>query len=148
MKNEKTKMKLCMSLSVLFIGVLISTSMLNTIGTQALIDINENQYNIDSIDRFAWEWSTTNVVSTESTDLSYPPTIAIDNDGNKHVAWRDQTDYAGSGTDQDIFYNRWDSSTATWGTTEVVSTESTLNSWAPHRGLCSEDNGRFCPLCY
>ena len=140
MKNNKIKMKLCMSLSVLLIGVLISTSFLNTNSTQALIDTNKNQYNLDSIDRFNWEWSTTNVVSTESTDTSYPPTIAVDVEGNVHIAWRDQTDYDGSGTDQDIFYNRWDASTATWGTTEVVSTESTENSWAPSLAVDIEGN--------
>jgi hypothetical protein len=128
MKNKK--MKLCMSLSVIFIGVLISTSMLNSIGTQALTDTNKNQSKLDSFDRFAWEWSTTNVVSTESIASSAYPTIATDNEGNVHIAWRDSTDYDGCGTDQDIFYNRWDASTATWGTTEVVSTESTDSSWA------------------
>ncbi|MBN2152775.1 MAG: type II toxin-antitoxin system RelE/ParE family toxin [Candidatus Lokiarchaeota archaeon] len=31
--------------------------------------------------------------------------LAVDGGGNVHVAWCDDTDYAGSGTDPDIFYN-------------------------------------------
>ncbi len=34
--------------------------------------------------------------------------MAVDSDGNVHVAWDDDTDYAGSGTDTDIFYKRFE----------------------------------------
>ncbi len=76
-------------------------------------------------------WTTTEVVSTESTDTSYYPTIAVDDSGNVHIAWEDWTDYGGSGTDGDIFYKSWHATTATWTTTEVVSTESTDTSRYP-----------------
>ena len=74
-------------------------------------------------------WSTTEVVSTESTDYSFLPSLAVDSAGNVHVAWEDWTDYAGCGIDEDIFYKRWNSSTSLWTTTEVVSTESTADSY-------------------
>ncbi len=72
-------------------------------------------------------WATTEVVSTESTGNSYNPSLAVDPSGNIHVAWHDYTDYSGSGTDQDIFYKRYDVGVG-WTTTEVVSTESTSTS--------------------
>lgn len=76
-------------------------------------------------------WTTTEVVSTESTDLSRAPSLTIDGAGNVHVVWYDLTDYDSSGTDFDIFYKRWDTISSTWTTTEVVSTESNVNSIEP-----------------
>ncbi len=71
-------------------------------------------------------WSTAEVVSTESTGSSNIPSLTIDSEDNIHVVWHDQTDYLGSGgTDYDIFYKIWDANTELWGTTEVVSIEST-----------------------
>jgi hypothetical protein len=49
-------------------------------------------------------WSTTEVVSTESTMKSYRPSLAVASDGTLHVVWDDETDYDGSGSDADIFY--------------------------------------------
>ncbi|GAH03081.1 unnamed protein product, partial [marine sediment metagenome] len=72
-------------------------------------------------------WSETEVVSTESTDDSYFPSLAADQDGNVHVAWLDFTDYGGSGSDTDIFY-KYKPSGGSWSDTEVVSTESTDNA--------------------
>ena len=76
-------------------------------------------------------WTTIEVVSTESTNYSFSPTIAVDGSGNVHIAWDDETNYGGSGTDRDIFYKHWNATTATWTTTEVVSTESTGHSFSP-----------------
>jgi hypothetical protein len=131
MRKKKIKMKLLMSLSVFIIGFLISASSLNIVNTQALLDPTENQYNIDSFDSSAWNWTITEVVSTESTSTSYSPSLAVDSLGNVHIAWFDFTDYSGAGTDWDIFYKRWEISTSLWTMTEVVSTESTSNSYNP-----------------
>ncbi|MFX1533363.1 MAG: hypothetical protein ACFFDI_03945 [Promethearchaeota archaeon] len=76
-------------------------------------------------------WTTTEMVSTESTSNSYTPALAVDESGNVHITWADYTDYLGAGTDADIFYKRWNATTGTWTTTEVVSTESTSNSYTP-----------------
>jgi hypothetical protein len=76
-------------------------------------------------------WSTTEVVSTESTDVSERPSLKVDCNGTVHVAWEDLTDYGGSGSsDMDIFY-KYKPSSGSWSTTEVVSTESTDTSWWP-----------------
>ncbi len=76
-------------------------------------------------------WSITEVVSTESTGGSYYPSLAVNASGNVHIAWEDSTNYTNCGTDRDIFYKRWDTSTSTWSITEVVSTESTGSSYYP-----------------
>ncbi len=47
---------------------------------------------------------------TESIDDSLFPSLAVDSAGNVHIAWADTTDYAGAGTDYDIFYKRLTSS--------------------------------------
>ncbi|MHA1551492.1 MAG: hypothetical protein ACTSQC_06070 [Candidatus Heimdallarchaeaceae archaeon] len=140
MKKIKIKTKLLMSLSVIIIVFLISSSSLNTISTQALLDPNENQSNIDSFDSFDWKWTTTNVVSTGSTGVSEFPSLAVDAEGNVHIAWKDNTDYAGAGIDYDIFYKRWEVSTTSWTTTEVVSTESTATSYDPSLAVDAAGN--------
>ncbi len=72
----------------------------------------------------AWSDMQTEVVSTESTGNAQYPTIAVD-DTNIHITWADNTDYAGAGTDTDIFY-KTKAKTGNWQTnTEVISTEST-----------------------
>ena len=74
-------------------------------------------------------WSLTEVVSTESTEDSLFPTLAVDNEGNVHISWEDLTDYLGCGTLEDIFYKRWEASSSSWTTTIVVSTDSV---WQTH----------------
>ncbi len=76
-------------------------------------------------------WSSTQVVSTESTGTSDNPSVVVDGAGNVHVAWEDVTNYGGSGSDQDIFYKAWNATTGTWGTTQVVSAESAIPSDFP-----------------
>ena len=76
-------------------------------------------------------WTVTEVVSTESLGLSYYPSLAVDSEDNIHIAWFDYTDYLGSGTDSDIFYKFWNTSSSSWTITEVVSTESTDYSLLP-----------------
>ncbi len=84
-------------------------------------------------------WTTTEVVSTESYSNSGDPSLATDVAGNIHITWFDDTDYAGSGIDQDIFYKRWEASTSIWTTTEVISTESTATSI--HSSLTTDATG-------
>ncbi len=138
MKKKRTKLFMC--ISFLIIGFLISTSSINTLNIIALVEEKNNYYTIDSLDQYTWKWNTTEVVSTESTNHSILPSLALDSAGNVHIAWYDLTDYAGSGTDGDIFYKRWEASTYSWITTEVVSTESTNHSIYPSLALDSTGN--------
>jgi len=68
-------------------------------------------------------WSTTEVVSTESTSSSSKPCIDVEDDGTVHIAWEDYSYYSSSGNDADIFY-KYKSPSGTWSNTEVVSTDS------------------------
>ena len=83
-------------------------------------------------------WAFTEVVSTESTGASYHPSLAVDPDGNIHVAWQDDTDYDGSGTDVDVFYKV--KIGGSWTSTEVVSTESTDGSSSPSLAVDPDGN--------
>jgi len=76
-------------------------------------------------------WTSTEVVSTESTSWSIRPAVDIDDDGNVHVTWEDFTNYGGAGTDIDIFYKKKVFSTQTWTTTTVISSESYIESRRP-----------------
>jgi PKD repeat protein len=49
-------------------------------------------------------WSTTEVVSTESTDNSWWVSLMVGSDSIVHVSWQDWTNYGGSGSDRDVFY--------------------------------------------
>ncbi|MHA1218621.1 MAG: hypothetical protein ACTSO5_08060 [Candidatus Heimdallarchaeaceae archaeon] len=100
----------------------------NSAWNSSLSNCQYVEYIADSFDRSDWEWINSKVISTESTDTSNYPSLAVDAFGNVHITWQDITNYAGSGTDLDIFYKRWDATTSTWTTTEVISTESTDGS--------------------
>ena len=76
-------------------------------------------------------WATTQVISTESTDESDSPVISVDVEGNVHIAWQDNSSYAGSGTDYDIYYKFWNTTAKSWNATEVISSFSNTNSWGP-----------------
>jgi hypothetical protein len=75
-------------------------------------------------------WTTTEVVSTESTSDSYNPSLGVGSDGTIHIAWEDMTDYGGSGPRPDIFYKKCVPGSG-WTVTEVVSIESTSYCYAP-----------------
>ncbi len=123
------KQKLCIGVSII-IGLLLNTSITVNINSQAAIEEDSQRASINT-DYSTWKWTVAEVVSTESTADSGFSSLVVDSKGNVHVAWYDSTDYAGSGTDNDIFYRRWDVSSSNWTTTEVVSTESTALSAHP-----------------
>ncbi|OLS27148.1 MAG: hypothetical protein HeimC2_12580 [Candidatus Heimdallarchaeota archaeon LC_2] len=84
-------------------------------------------------------WSTTSVISTESTDSSTSPSITIDSKENIHVAWTDSTDLESAGTDLDIFYKEYNKTSNLWTSTEVVSTDGISNSFTSSIVSDSED---------
>ncbi|MBD3227872.1 MAG: hypothetical protein GF329_06760, partial [Candidatus Lokiarchaeota archaeon] len=57
------------------------------------------------------------LVSTESSDYSKSPAIAIDDFGNIHVVWHD------SGTYDNIFYRLWNTTTSSWSSTEELTSD-------------------------
>ena len=124
MKNKK----ILDSLSIIIIGLLLYASLFNIVCTEALQAIDPNDQKIDTFDRTLWEWNKTEVISINSISDSHNPSTTIDSLGNVHITWHDTTDYAGAGTDSDIFYKSWNKSSSSWLDTVVISTESTAAS--------------------
>ena len=130
MVKNKTKIQRFKSSRVLFISFLIITILFTFLSTEHLL-VDSTRTTSGAQTQSSYAWTVTEVVSTESTGYSHLPSLAVDTFGNVHIAWADYTDYAGAGTDRDIFYKHWNASTSTWTTTEVVSTESTDYSHRP-----------------
>jgi len=76
-------------------------------------------------------WSISQVVSDYCTAQSTEVTIALDEQGSILFVWEDDTDLAGAGVDQDIFFRRLYNGFITWSPVSVVSSESTANSYSP-----------------
>ncbi|MCE7742855.1 MAG: hypothetical protein GOP50_10410 [Candidatus Heimdallarchaeota archaeon] len=136
------KKKFTMSLSILIILFLLNSNF-SLFNAKAFANRNTNQLNAYTLDESIWMWTITEVVSTESTEISYQPAIAADSYGDVHIVWRDYTDYLSSGTDIDIFYKRWDASTSLWTATEIVSTISSNNSEYPAIAVDAEGNAHI-----
>lgn len=93
------------------------------------LDIKEN-----------WWWEDITLFTDTSTDNSYAVSAIADSKGDLHIVWCDYTDnLVGSGSDSDIFYKYYDSSSKTWSSIEVVSSESTGWSSEPFIGVDNED---------
>ncbi|MDH5645845.1 MAG: hypothetical protein OEZ01_07545, partial [Candidatus Heimdallarchaeota archaeon] len=90
--------------------------------------------------RSTLSWSNISVLSAESNNNALRPNIAIDHHDNIHVVWYDSADLIGAGTDPDIFYKKFDSSTSSWGNLQLISAESTANSYTPSIIADNEDN--------
>ena len=67
------------------------------------------------------QWGSIDVITSESTSDCWVPSIAIDSSDNLHVTWSDTTDYNDAGTDSDIFYKMWNSTSSSWGNIKVIS---------------------------
>jgi hypothetical protein len=78
------------------------------------------------------QWSSIQVISTESTGSSLFPSIFVDNYDNIHIAWEDSTNYMGAGEfDSDIFYKYYNRTSGIWNNTQVISYESYHTSTFP-----------------
>ncbi len=112
-------------------------------------------------------WSTTQVVSTESTGHAQYPSLDVDAAGNVHVAWKDGTNYLGKpNAGSDIFYKVRNATTGRWSMTQMVSPRGMAFSedpslaidakgnvpsfsrcrldWECTRGLVRRTNPRYC----
>ena len=125
MINKNSKTEQIRNLCLLIICLLIITNTLTFFSTKNQLRDNPTQISKGVYAQTIFTWTTTEVVSTESTEWSRRSSLVVDDGGNIHIAWEDDTDYTGCGTDTDIFYKRWNVTTSMWTTTEVVSTEST-----------------------
>jgi hypothetical protein len=76
-------------------------------------------------------WTTTSLVSSDSTTTIEHPFLAVDSEDNLHVAYYDFTDILGADSDADIFYHWLNSTTDTWSSSYLVSSESSFSSTSP-----------------
>ncbi|NHI92960.1 MAG: hypothetical protein EAX96_10700 [Candidatus Lokiarchaeota archaeon] len=75
-------------------------------------------------------WTTTEVVSRQSTNDSTIPYMDLDAFGNPYVTWGDFTDISGSvGIDSDVFFSRKLSSSSEWSSMQLISDASTGDSY-------------------
>jgi len=75
-------------------------------------------------------WTTTEIVSTESTEDSNCLSLDIDQNGTIHIVWKDKTNFSNAGEEYDVFYKKKPMD-GTWTITEVVSTESSGRCGCP-----------------
>ncbi len=127
MNKRKTIIFIALSM---VIGIFISSFLLSNVHTLAFQD-NSTQESFNALDRQNWRWTPVELISTESTIDLQSPDFTVDTSGNIHIVWEEVSDYASSGSDRDIFYKKWDSSTKLWSTIEVVSFVSTTSSFRP-----------------
>jgi hypothetical protein len=108
------------------------------------IDISYKLWNA-STDTWSGHINATDVISTESINNSHNPSLAVDNYGNVHIAWQEESSYGDSKTDKDIFYKNWNASSGIWrgkfNKTDIVSTESTGNSYLP--SIAADESGNI-----
>ncbi len=91
-------------------------------------------------------WSTSQVVSDSSTAQSTEAVIALGEQGSIIFVWEDDTDYAGAGIDQDIFFRKLKNGFITWYPVSVVSSESTSDSYTP--AISNEAGGLYHVVWY
>ncbi len=90
-----------------------------------LKDGKDLEHSLADIDYSSWYWTETEVLTTTSGLESWYPEMAIDSQENIHAVWRDKQDFGSSGTDADIWYMKWDSTTEAWGSPFLISEDST-----------------------
>lgn len=105
------------------------------------LEKNQIEKNILDNENYGRWWQLTELVSSESDDRSFSPSIDVDRYERVHVAWCDSSEYGDSGCDVDIFYKTRDKS-GEWSTTEVVSIESYKHSVNPSLAV-HQNNGVY-----
>jgi len=99
---------------------------------------NKAKYNIYYINRTSTgTWGKMAMVTEDSTDMYHQyPAIAMDSKDDLHVVWSGQT---GSMHANNIQYRKFDSSTGSWGTIEMLTHSSTKNNNNPSIGIVIND---------
>jgi hypothetical protein len=89
-----------------------------------------------------YNWSEPSLVSAETLNETYHPSQAVDSIGNVHVVWVDETSILNSDNDSDIFYKYLDVNTGIWSSAELISTNSTYDSFTPE--IVIDQNDVIC----
>jgi len=123
--RRKNQRRVIVSTILLIVGIVLTQTLQGKAETNALIKRENRQ------GESTFFWTTAILISNESTLRSLRPGIAVDTADNLHIIWQDMTDLGGVGTDDDIFYKRWNATTEQWSATEVLSPSGTLGSSDP-----------------
>ncbi|MCK5561687.1 MAG: hypothetical protein KAJ51_13880, partial [Thermoplasmata archaeon] len=91
---------------------------------------NTAKYNIYYVNRTSTgTWGTRSMVTEDTTDMYHQyPAIAVDTSDDVHVTWSGQTSSAAI---HNIQYRKFDSSTDTWSSIEMLTSSSTNNNYNP-----------------
>ncbi len=111
--------------------------------TNSKIYDNMTEKNVNDKDLSSWWWEPLELLTPEFDAANYISNLAIDKDNNIHIITYSSEDILLAGTDQDIFYKRYDYSTKTWGEMELVSTESTDHSQRPCIAVDNENTAHI-----
>ena len=144
MKNDMYRIALILGITMIFIGGSTITAISGDFKKRTntdfnnKVELNQKIWGISNLGRSSNGWTTPEIVSTESNDRSFKPSLAIGPDETLHVAWEDDMNYDGSGEDRDIYYKKKQQG-GDWTAAELVSIESTKQSY--HTSLAVESNG-------
>ncbi len=110
--------------------VLMITSVSFDSKVLALKDKSDQEHSLTNYNYSEWYWTETEVLTPTSGLESWYPEMAIDSQENIHAVWRDKQDFGSiSGTDSDIWYMKWDSTTEAWSSPFLISEDSTASAF-------------------
>lgn len=90
-----------------------------------------------------WEDNQVSLITTESSNTSWNPSITVDTHDTIHIVWADKEDLENCGNDRDIFYKFKLNESSHWSKAEVVSTESftSIYGWgSDHPSIIVDDS--------
>ena len=125
--------------SILFSSILSFDTQLSSAVDQSDGDITNP---IAIPEPLTYNWTEPSLVSTETLNETYHPSQAVDSVGNVHVVWVDETSILDSDNDSDIFYKYHDVDTEIWSPTELVSINSSYDSFTPE--IVIDQNDVIC----
>jgi len=73
-------------------------------------------------------WTQAETISTEGSLTSGLPDIQVDENSNIHVCWEDFANYLSAGSDEDIFYRFYNTTTDIWSSIKIISSSSASSS--------------------
>lgn len=96
------------------------------------------------LDFSSFSWSDYHLVSQYSINDSTRATISTGFTGDLCISWEEAWNLDDSGSDSDIFYRVWDSTTETWSDIKVASVNSTRPSHSSNVVMDKVGNLHFC----
>lgn len=125
MKNYKLSRNFGALIIILFLTTLANTKLIN-----AKTINHEDQNEIYTFNQTTLNWTITEFISNDQSDLAYLPSLVVDSDNNVHIVW-ESVALGGTLAEHLISYKSWDALSKTWSTMEIISTETTSGAFTP-----------------